>query len=93
MGRMQRSREEAIPEKGALLERVHTFKYLRRILSENDKDWPGVGGNLRKEWSSWAKVGGVLSQEGATPQVSIFYIRKLCSQKCCSGQKRGWSQG
>ena len=51
------------------------FKYLGRILTETDDDWPAVVGNLGKARRSWGRLSRVLSREGADPKVSrVFYI-------------------
>ena len=51
------------------------FKYLGRILTATDDDWPEVVGNLRKARRSWGRLARVLSREGVDPKVSrTFYI-------------------
>ena len=51
------------------------FKYLGRILTATDNDWPSVVGNLRKARRSWGRLSRVLGREGADPKVSrVFYI-------------------
>ena len=59
----------------APIESVSEFKYLGRILTATDDDWPAVVGNLRKARRSWGRMARVLSREGADPKVSqTFYI-------------------
>ena len=54
---------------------VTEFKYLGRILTAIDDDWPAVVGNHRKAKQSWGRLAKVLSREGADPKVSWkFYI-------------------
>ena len=51
------------------------FKYMGRILTATDDNWPAVVGNLRKARRSWGHITRVLSREGTEPKVSrIFYI-------------------
>ena len=51
------------------------FKYLGRILTATDDDWPAVVGNLGKARRSWGRLSRVLGSEGADPKVSrAFYI-------------------
>ena len=60
---------------GAPIESVLEFKYLGRILTAKDDDWPAVVGNLWKARRSWGRLARVLSREGADPKVSrSFYI-------------------
>ena len=51
------------------------FKYLGRILTAKDDDFPVVVGNLRKARKSRGRLDRVLSREGADSKVSrAFYI-------------------
>ena len=45
------------------------FKYLGRVLTEVDNDWPVVVGNLGKVRRSWGRLDRVLGREGADPKV------------------------
>ena len=47
---------------GEKLQTIHRFKYLRRILTEGDNDWPAVAGNLVKARKSWGRLQGILSR-------------------------------
>ena len=49
-----------------MLQRVPNFKYLGRILTEGNDDWPAVAGNLGKARESWGRLQRILSREGAT---------------------------
>ena len=67
--------DRAFEAYGAPIESVSEFKYLGRILTETDDDWPSVVGNLRKAKQSWGRVSRVIIREGADPKVSqAFYI-------------------
>ena len=60
---------------GEPIESVMAFKYLGRILTATDDDWPEVVGNIRKARRSWGRISRVLGMEGADPEVSrAFYI-------------------
>ena len=51
------------------------FKYLGRILTATENDWPAVVGNLGKARRSWGSLSRELGREGADPKVSrAFYI-------------------
>ena len=56
------------------LETVTAFKYLGRVLTAYDYDWPEVVDNIRKAWSRWAHFSIISGREGADPWTSgIFY--------------------
>ena len=48
---------------------VTYFKYLGRVLTAADDDWPAVVWNLRKEQKSSECMTRVMGQEGASPWV------------------------
>ena len=67
--------ERAFEAYGAPIKSVSEFKYLGRILTATDNDWPEVVGNLRKARRSWGRLSRVLDREGTDPKVSrAFYI-------------------
>ena len=47
---------------GQQIQSVPRFKYLRRVLTEGDDDWPAVAGNLAKARKSWGRLQGILSR-------------------------------
>ena len=53
---MQESAERAFQGYRRQLEMVTSFKYLGRVLTEEDDDWPEVVGNLKKAWNSWDRL-------------------------------------
>ena len=44
------------------LQTVPRFKYLGRILTEGDDNWPAVAGDLAKARKSWGRLQGILSR-------------------------------
>ena len=64
------STERAFEACGAPIKNVPEFKYLGRVLTANDNDWPAVVGNLRKVRRSWGRLSQVIGREGADPKVS-----------------------
>ena len=67
--------ERAFEAYGAPINSMSKFKYLGRILTATDNNWPEVVGNLRKAQRSWGRLSRVLGREGADPKVSrSFYI-------------------
>ena len=54
---------------------VTEFRYLGRILTNTDDDWPAVAGNISKAQVTWGRLARILGQEGADLKVSRnFYI-------------------
>jgi hypothetical protein len=45
---------------GDVLERVEVFKYLGRLLSQDDDDIQAIRAQMRKARATWARVGQVL---------------------------------
>ena len=56
------STEMAFEVYGDQLQTVPRFKYLGRILTEGDNDWPAVAGNLVKARKIWGRLQGILSR-------------------------------
>ena len=54
---------------------VKEFRYLRRVLTATDNDWPAVARNLHRARATWGRLARILGREGADPTVSRnFYI-------------------
>ena len=62
------------------LQVVPRFKYLGRILTEGDDDWPAVTGNLGKARKIWGRLQGILNMEGATKRVSGKIFKAVVQQ-------------
>ena len=60
---------------GDELEKVRTFKYLGRIVSDTDTDWPALQRNLQKARGRLARISPVLAWEGASPSVAGMFYR------------------
>ena len=57
------------------MEAVSEFRYLGRILTEKDNNWPTDAGNIKKARQSWVHLARVLGREGEDYKVSRnFYI-------------------
>ena len=50
---IRESTERAFEAYGGQLEDVDSFKYLGRVMTAGDDDWPAVAGNLKKARRSW----------------------------------------
>jgi hypothetical protein len=59
------------------LERVEVFRYLGRLLSQDDDDIQAVRSQLCKARGTWARVGQVLSKENAPPRVSAKFYKAI----------------
>ena len=68
------STERALEAYGAPIKHVTESKYLGRVLTVNDNDWPAVVRNLGNARRIWGQLSRVLGREGADPKVSrAFY--------------------
>ena len=60
---------------GEEIERVRYFKYLGRILSDDDDDTRCIENNLNKAREQWNKIAKILKREGANAKcMAKFYI-------------------
>ena len=59
---------------------VKEFRYLGRVLTATDDDWPAVAGNIRKAWVSWGRLARVLGREGANSKVSRSFYTAVTQQ-------------
>ena len=46
---------------------VKEFRYLGRILTSTDDDWPAVARNLQKAQATWGRLARILGREGGGP--------------------------
>ena len=65
---------------GKQLQTVPTFKYLGRILTAGDDDFPSVAGNLGKAQESWGRLQRILSREGADKRMSGNFFTVVVQQ-------------
>ena len=59
---------------------VTDFRYLGRLLTATDDDWPAVAGNIRKARVSWGRLARVLRRDGADPKVSRSFYTAVTQQ-------------
>ena len=59
---------------------VTEFKYLRRVITNTDDDWPAVAGNIRKARASWGRLARILGREGADLKVTRSFYTAVTQQ-------------
>ena len=59
---IRESMEIAFEVYGKQLQTVPSFKYLGRILTEGDDDWPMVAGNLEKARKKWRRLHRIMGR-------------------------------
>jgi hypothetical protein len=62
---------------GEALERVEVFKYLGRLLAQDDDDIQAIRAQLRKARGTWARVGQVLRAENVPPRVAAKFYKAV----------------
>ena len=77
---LQEITEMAFEAYGKQLEAVPSFKYLGRIMTVGDDDWPAVAGNLVKARKSWRQLKRVLSREGVDKRISGEFFKAVVQQ-------------
>ena len=61
---MRESTERDFEAYGDPLENVTEFKYLERVMTVGDDDWPVVVGNLQRARKSWGRLLRILNGRG-----------------------------
>ena len=77
---MRITSERAFHAYGKQMREVTEFRYLGRVLTATDDDWPAVAGNIRKARVSWGCLARVLGREGADPKVSRSFYTAVTQQ-------------
>jgi hypothetical protein len=72
---------------GTVLERVEVFKYLGRLLAQDNDDAQAIRQQLRKARGVWAQVGQVLHGENATPWVAAKFYKAVVQAILLYGSK------
>ena len=79
--------ERAFREYGQPMEAVTESRYLGRLLTATDDDWPVVAGNIEKARRSWGWLAKVLVREGADPKVSLTLYIAVTQQVLLFGEE------
>ena len=80
--RLEAEEERAITSRafsahGQPLDMVTSFRYLGRLISAAENDWPAVVNNLSRARGVWRSMTRILSREGAQPRVSGFFFKAV----------------
>ncbi len=62
---------------GNTLERVEVFKYLGRLLAQDDDDIQAIRAQMRKTRATWARVGQVLRAENVPPRIAAKFYKAV----------------
>jgi hypothetical protein len=60
-----------------VLERVEVYKYLGRLLAQDDDDIQAIPTQMRKAQATWAQVGQVLWSKNASPFVAAKFYQAI----------------
>ena len=77
---LRESTEMAFEAYGKQLEVVPSFKYLGRIMTAGDDNWPAVAGSLGKAQKIWGQLTIILSREGADKWLSGTFFKVVVQQ-------------
>ena len=72
---------------GDMLERVKVFKYLGRLLAQDNDDPQAVQQQLRKARGVWARVGQVLCGENVGPRIGAKFYKAVVQAVLLYGSK------
>ena len=77
---MEATSEKSFHAYGTKMRAMTEFKYLGRVMTNTDNDWPAVTGNIRKARASWGRLARILGREGADPKVSCSFYTAVTQQ-------------
>jgi hypothetical protein len=72
---------------GDVLEKVDSFRYLGKILAQDDEDVRAVQSQIWKTRATWARVGQVLQAENTPPKVSAKFYKAVVQPVLLYGSK------
>ncbi len=62
---------------GDALEKVEVFKYLGRMMAQDNNNVQAVRHQLHKSRGTWVRVGQVLRSKNATPRVATKFYKAV----------------
>jgi hypothetical protein len=74
------------------LEKVEIFRYLGRMMAQDDNNVQAVRHQMRKAWGTWARVGQVLRSKNTTPRVAAKFYKAVVQAVLLYGSKTWISQ-
>ena len=66
--------ERAFHAYGKKMRAVTELRYLGRILTNTDDNWPAVAGNLSKARVTWGRLARILGREGGGPESVTQFV-------------------
>ncbi len=70
-----------------VLKRVKVFKYLGRMMAQDDDDIQAIRAQLRKARATWARVGQVLRSENVLPFAAAWFYQAIVQAILLYGSK------
>ncbi len=68
---------QQFPVHGEVLERVEVYRYIGRMMAQDDNDIQAVRLQLWKARATWARVGQVLRSKNVTPSVAARFYQAI----------------
>jgi hypothetical protein len=72
---------------GEALDPVEVFKYLGRLLAQDDDDIQAIRNQLQKARGTWARVGQVLRAENVPPRIAVKFYKAIVQAVLLYGSK------
>ncbi len=72
---------------GEALEQVEVFKYLGRLLAQDNDDIQAIRNQMRKARCTWARVGQVLQVENVPPWIAVKFYQAVVQAVLLYGSK------
>ena len=69
------------------IDTVTSFKYLGRVMTVLEENWPVFVGNLWKAWKSWSRFTRILGREGPIPGMSGIFFKAVVQAVLIFGSK------
>ena len=69
------------------MEKVESFRYLRRIPIQDSEDVRAVQNKIKKAWGIWVQVGQVLQTDNTPPNVSTKFYKAVVQSVLLYGSK------
>ena len=84
---MEATSEKAFHAYGTKMRAVTEFRYLGRVMTNMDDNWPAVAGNIRKARASWGRLARILGRERADLKVTRSFYTAVTQQVLLFGEE------